>query len=274
MMCLSLQRTRTSLHRISKSLQWSMCDCIYHLRELETSTNDVLAKDQFLSSQVLKWVLKWHCIIDVIRLETKANDLTDFLGEQWELPKKPGDDYFCFVSRIKISDSPCHLKTIIKLWKVHSTFKFNPAENYIGQCPGGEILPIRIKLVILRNNSVSLVECRVINSGSEIPCHKLASLSTKFRVINFMTWDSRHGIKILWKFSKKSLHRGFWGEKIKLSKNPCMGTLRGHIRRCSCKGDIFFKKLLPKTLAVRFLHNKIVLGILEIFFVLRIFFWK
>ena len=29
MMCLSLQRTRTSLHRISKSLQWSMCDCIY-----------------------------------------------------------------------------------------------------------------------------------------------------------------------------------------------------------------------------------------------------
>ena len=82
-------------------------------RELETSTNDVLAKDQFLSSQVLKW----HCIIDVIRSETKANDLTDFLGEQWELPKKPGDDYFCFVSRIKISDSPCHLKTIIKLWK-------------------------------------------------------------------------------------------------------------------------------------------------------------
>ena len=88
-------------------------------RELETSTNDVLAKDQFLSSQVLKW----HCIIDVIRSETKANDLTDFLGEQWELPKKPGDDYFCFVSRIKISDSPCHLKTIIKLWKVRSTFK-------------------------------------------------------------------------------------------------------------------------------------------------------
>ena len=82
-------------------------------RELETSTNDVLAKDQFLSSQVLKW----HCIIDVIRSETKAIDLTDFLGEQWELPKKPGDDYFCFVSRIKISDSPCHLKTIIKLWK-------------------------------------------------------------------------------------------------------------------------------------------------------------
>ena len=95
-------------------------------RQLETSTNDVLAKDQFLSSQVLKW----HCIIDVIRSETKANDLTDFLGEQWELPKKPGDYYFCFVSRIKISDSPCHLKTIIKLWKVHSTFKFNPAENY------------------------------------------------------------------------------------------------------------------------------------------------
>ena len=142
------------------------------------------------------------------------------------------------------------------------------------QCPGGEILPIRIKLVILRNNSVSLVECRVINSGSEIPCHKLASISTKFRVINFMTRDSRHGIKILWKFSKKSLHRGFWGEKIKLSKNPCMGTLRGHIRRCSCKGDNFFWKLLPKTLGVRFLHNKIVLGILEIFFVLRIFFWK
>ena len=145
---------------------------------------------------------------------------------------------------------------------------------YLWQCPGGEILPIRIKLVILRNNSVSLVECRVINSGSEIPCHKLASISTKFRVINFMTRDSRHGIKILWKFSKKSLHRGFWGEKIKLSKNPCMGTLRGHIRRCSCKGDNFFWKLLPKTLGVRFLHNKIVLGILEIFFVLRIFFWK
>ena len=119
------------------------------------------------------------------------------------------------------------------------------SEKYVGQkhiwqCPGGEILPIRIKLVILRNNSVSLVECRVINSGSEIPCHKLASISTKFRVINFMTRDSRHGIKILWKFSKKSLHRGFWGEKIKLSKNPCMGTLRGHIRRCSCKGDNFF----------------------------------
>ena len=142
------------------------------------------------------------------------------------------------------------------------------------QCPGGEILPIRIKLVILRNNSMSLVECPVINSGSEIPCHKLASISTKFRVINFMTRDSRHGIKILWKFSKKSLHWGLWGEKIKLSKNPCMGTLRGHIRRCSCKGDNFFWKLLPKTLSVRFLHNKIVLGILEIFFVLRIFFWK
>ena len=137
---------------MSMSLQWSLCVCIYQsnttadmdqwcvwvcrehgpacteyqracndpcvtasirTRELETSTNDVLAKDQFLSSQVLKW----HCIIDVIRSETKANDLTDFLGEQWELPKKPGDDYFCFVSRIKISDSPCHLKTIIKLWK-------------------------------------------------------------------------------------------------------------------------------------------------------------
>ena len=97
----------------------------------------------------------------------------------------------------------------------------------------------------------------------------------------YLTWnsdkmarDSRHGIKILWKFSKKSLHWGLWGEKIKLSKNPCMGTLRGHIRRCSCKGDNFFWKLLPKTLGVRFLHNKIVLGILEIFFVLRIFFGK
>ena len=44
----------------------------------------------------------------------------------------------------------------------------------IGQCPGGEILPIRIKLVILRNNSVSLVECRVINSGA----------GQKFRVTN------------------------------------------------------------------------------------------
>ena len=166
MMCLSLQKTWNSLQRMSMSLQWSLCVCIYQsnttadmdqwcvwvcrehgpacteyqracndpcvtasirTRELETSTNDVLAKDQFLSSQVLKW----HCIIDVIRSETKANDLTDFLGEQWELPKKPGDDYFCFVSRIKISDSPCHLKTIIKLWKVRSTFKFNPAENYI-----------------------------------------------------------------------------------------------------------------------------------------------
>ena len=144
----------------------------------------------------------------------------------------------------------------------------------IRQCPGGEILPIRIKLVILRNNSVSLVECRVINSGSEIPCHKLASISTKFRVINFMTRDSRHGIKILRKFSQKSLHQGFWGEKIKLSKNPCVCTLRGHIRRCTRKGDNFFWKLLPKILGVRFLHNKIVLGILEIFFVLRIFFWK
>ena len=158
--------TWNSLQRMSMSLQWSLCVCIYHrnttadmdqwcvwvcrehgpacteyqracndpcvtasirTRELETSTNDVLAKDQFLSSQVLKW----HCIIDVIRSETKANDLTDFLGEQWEHPKKPGDDYFCFVSRIKISDSPCHLKTIIKLWKVRLTFKFNPAENYI-----------------------------------------------------------------------------------------------------------------------------------------------
>ena len=29
------------------------------------------------------------------------------------------------------SDSSCHIKTIIKLWKVHSTFKFNPAENCI-----------------------------------------------------------------------------------------------------------------------------------------------
>ena len=87
---------------------------------------------------------------------------------------------------------------------------------------------------------MSLVECRVINSGSEIPCHKLASISTKFRVINFMTRDSRHGIKILRKFSQKSLHQGFWGEKIKLSKNPCVCTLRGHIRRCTRKGDNFF----------------------------------
>ena len=38
---------------------------------------------------ILKKGLK-HCIIDVIRLETKANDLTDFLGEQWELPKNYG----------------------------------------------------------------------------------------------------------------------------------------------------------------------------------------
>ena len=148
---------------------------------------------------------------------------------------------------------PLRKKTIKKsiLWWKFLGEYLNPkckmiTHKFIWQCPGGEILPIRIKLVILRNNSVSLVECRVINSGSEIPCDKLASVSTKFRVINFMTRDSRHGIKILWKFSKKSLHRGFWGEKIKLSKNPCMGTLRGPIRRCSCKGDNFFLNYYPK----------------------------
>ena len=74
---------------------------------------------------ILKKGLK-HCMIDVIRSENKANDLTEFLGEQWEV----GDDLFCFVSKIKISDSPCHLKTVVKLWKVRSTFKFNPSENY------------------------------------------------------------------------------------------------------------------------------------------------
>ena len=114
------QQYLLSIYGAKRNLFKSSADSITPTISLAKNVDDL----------ILKKGLK-HCIIDVIRSETKANDLTDFLGEQWELPKKPGDDYFCFVSRIKISDSPCHLKTIIKLWKVRSTFKFNPAENYI-----------------------------------------------------------------------------------------------------------------------------------------------
>ena len=55
-----------------------------------------------------------------------------------------------------------------------------------------------------------------------------------------MTRHYRHGIWILRKISQKSFNTNYWGEGIKIWKNPYMGTLREVVGRCSCRDDIFF----------------------------------
>ena len=57
-----------------------------------------------------------------------------------------------------------------------------------------------------------------------------------------MTRHYRHGISNFEKISSSSFNTNYWGEEIKIWKNPYMGTLREVVGRCSCRDDIFFDK--------------------------------
>merc|ERR1712020_787519 len=56
-----------------------------------------------------------------------------------------------------------------------------------------------------------------------------------------MTRHNRHGISNFKKISSSSLNQNYWGEGIKIWKNPYMGTWREVVGRCPCGDDIFFE---------------------------------
>ena len=55
----------------------------------------------------------------------------------------------------------------------------------------------------------------------------------------------RHGISKFKKFSPSSFNTNYWGEGIKIWKNPYMGTWGEVVGRCPCRDDNFFWKLYP-----------------------------
>jgi len=55
-----------------------------------------------------------------------------------------------------------------------------------------------------------------------------------------MTRHYRHGISNFEKISSSSFNPNYWGEGIKIWKNPYMGTWREVVGRCPCGDDIFF----------------------------------
>ena len=56
-----------------------------------------------------------------------------------------------------------------------------------------------------------------------------------------MTRHYRHGISNFEKISSSSFNPNYWGEGIKIWKNPYMGTWREVVGRCPCGDDIFFE---------------------------------
>ena len=56
-----------------------------------------------------------------------------------------------------------------------------------------------------------------------------------------MTRHNRHGISNFKKISSSSLNQNYWGEGIKIWKNPYMGTWREVVGRCPCGDEIFFE---------------------------------
>ena len=65
----------------------------------------------------------------------------------------------------------------------------------------------------------------------------------------------RHGISNFKKISPSSFNTNYWGEGIKIWKNPYMGTLREVVGRCPCGDDIFFENCSQDFLSKVFCSN-------------------
>jgi len=87
-----------------------------------------------------------------------------------------------------------------------------------------------------------------------------------------MTRHYRHGISNFEKISSSSLNPNYWGEGIKIWKNPYMGTWREVVGRCPCGNEIFFLKIVARTFGLRFSAQIFVRGILGTKFVKILFF--
>ena len=100
------------------------------------------------------------------------------------------------------------------------------------------------------------------DNQTKIPCHHIdmelgkrkcygrndVTLSLTKNAIK-KTHIYRHGISNL----PSSFDTNYWGEGIKIQKNPYMGTLREVVGRCPCGDDIFVWKLQPTLIVLGFL---------------------